>query len=381
MRREFLCLHSATTTLREYPSGQASDEQEAKTSRPPRRREQEEKRRLAVMSELKLRPTEKHRAGEAREKKRNSDGEAVASGWCPVYTHHMRGKTYLGLFVAIVVLALSSRSRGMDPARQHSQSPETLTIGRAMEMFYGNYDAEKHESVASLPREKTPFRAPGEEQMIAKALFHAFSTNAGEGVFILVTYAVPADEGGFDCHACAPTIGMAVFSQEGMQWRLVDSSRAVTISGGWGKPSTDVRVVRIGPKRSAVEITDIWTGQGETTKELQLLIPWNGTVNVGLERIIADDNKGLCGPDGDQACYANHRTVNFVHEGIANLYSLQLKLTGTDLPDSSAAASAPARMVRGVEMLRFDNGKYVQVWRRGDLTTIDHAVAKQEGLK
>ena len=38
-------------------------------------------------------------------------------------------------------------------------------------------------------------------------------------------------------------------------------------------------------------------GSGQTRALLQLLIPWNGTVTPGLERIIAADSRGACDQD------------------------------------------------------------------------------------
>jgi hypothetical protein len=114
---------------------------------------------------------------------------------------------------------------------------------------------------------------------------------------------------------------------------------------------------------------------------LKLLIPWNGAVNLALERIVADDNGGACGPEEALPCYANHRTVSFIPNEQVEYYNLELKLTGTDLPVSDADTSKRARKVSGLEILKFEKGKYVQVSRQGDLTNADHAVAKWEGLK
>jgi hypothetical protein len=65
----------------------------------------------------------------------------------------------------------------------------------------------------------------------------------------------------------------------------------------------------------------------------------------------------------------------------ADYYDLELKLTGTDLPASQTTPINRARKVSGVEILRLEKGKYVQISRQGDLTTVDRAVQGQEGLK
>ncbi len=285
------------------------------------------------------------------------------------------------LACAVLIFASGCHKQSTELSPEQSETKEAFEIAQAMKMLYGNYDVKKQTSVASLPKEKSSFPAAGEEQMTVRPLFHAFSGDAGAHNFLLVTYAVPARDESYDCHACAPTIGMAVFSQKGMKWTIDASNRAVTFAGEWGRPPTDIQLVQIGPNRRAVKVIDVGQGNGETTAVLQLLIPWNGTVNLGLERIVADDDKGLCDSSGGLPCYANRRTVTFVPKDKVEYYDLELKLSGTDLPVSDAAASRRVRKVNGLETLKFENGKYVQISRQGDLTYVDDAVAKREDLK
>ena len=75
-------------------------------------------------------------------------------------------------------------------------------------------------------------------------------------------------------------------------------------------------------------------------------------------------------------CYANQRTVRFVPNGKVEYYGLELELTGTDLAKTAGTATQ-AREVHGIETLKFENGKYLQVSRQGDLTTADRALAER----
>jgi hypothetical protein len=290
----------------------------------------------------------------------------------------LRTRSSSTLLAATLIIASGCHKQSTELSREQFQTNEAFDVAQAMRMVYGNYDLKKQTSVASLPKEKSSFPAAGEEQMTVRAFFNAFSGDAGAQSFVLLTYAVPTRDG-FDCHACAPTIGMAVFSQKGLKWTMDASNRAITISGGWGKPPTDIQLVQIGPNRQAVKIIDVGGGQGETVAVLQLLIPWNDTVNLGLERIIADDDNGLCDPNG-LPCYANRRTVTFIPKDKVEYYDLELKLTGTDLTKTNAATFR-ARRVSGLETLKVENGKYVLLSRQGDLTTIDRVVAEREGLR
>lgn len=276
----------------------------------------------------------------------------------------------------MLILASGCHKQSAELSPGQSETNEAFDIVQAMKMLYGNYDMKKQTSVASLPKEKSSFPAAGEEQMTIRMLFNAFSGDAGAQSFVLVTYAVPTSGQTFDCHACAPTIGMAIFSQKGLKWTVDASNRAITSSGEWGKPPTDIQLVQVGPNRRAVKFIDVGGGQGETTAVLQLLIPWNGTVDLGLEQIIADDNKGGCDSKGGLPCYANHRSVTFIRNDHVEFYDLELKLTGTDFPLSDTSAPMRVRKVRGLQTFKFENGKYVQVSRQGDLTSVEVFVEK-----
>jgi hypothetical protein len=293
----------------------------------------------------------------------------------------LRAKCYLPLIATVFIFASGCHKQSPALSPEQPDANKVFDIAQAMKVLYGNYDVKTQTSVTSLPREKSSLPGAGEQQMTVRVLFNAYGVDAGPKSLVLVTFAVPSSGEAFDCHACSPTIGMAVFSQKGLKWIMDASNRAVTFAGEWGKPPKDIQLVQIGPNRHAVEVVDVGKGNGESTAVLQILIPWNGNVNLGLERIIADDDKGLCDSRGGLACYANRRTVTFIPKDKVEYYDLELKLTGTDLPPSDATASRRARKVNGLETLKFENGRYVQISRHGDLTCVDAAVAKRENLR
>jgi hypothetical protein len=253
-----------------------------------------------------------------------------------------------------------------------------IDVARAMAAYCGNYDEQKKQCLVALAQPTPDGRFPEATQMVVRPVFSSFGREAGRPTFTLVTDAVPVNEP-FDCHACSPTIGMAIFAGSDSKWKIEASNQQVTDAGAWGKPPSDIQIVQIGPSRSAVEIKDTGEGQGETTRSLTLLVPWNGTINVALERIIADDDAGDCGVEGGLPCYSNHRTVTFLRTNNAEYYDMELELEGNDLDDATRPFKAIP--VHGVERLTLQDGKYRQAFRRGDLTMVDKVVAKREGLK
>jgi hypothetical protein len=246
-----------------------------------------------------------------------------------------------------------------------------------MTMFYGNFDPDRQTSTVTFST-TDPVRVHG-EPMTVRPLFHTVGSCEDAQSFVLVTYAVPKRDEEYYCHACAPTLGMAVFARKGSTWTLTASNRAVTDAGKFGKPPKSVELIEIGTSRQAVQIKDTGEG-GETTTVLLILVPWNDTVNLALERIIGDDDQGMCDPKS-LPCYSNHRIVALLRNPNGEYSDIELRLTGTDLPASDSPGVRRARKVSGVEILKFENGKYRQVSRSGNLTTVDRVVAEREGLK
>lgn len=290
----------------------------------------------------------------------------------------MLAKCHFALLAALLVF-VSGCGKQISTSKAKSGPDEVFGVAQAMKVLYGNYDAKSQTSLATLPRGVSSLPGPGLEPMTIRVLLNAFTSGAGAKTFVLVTYAVPTS-GDFACHGCGPTIGMATFSEKGGTWAIDASNRAITSSGGWGEPSKDLKLVQIGPNHTGVTITDVGGGQGETTAVLQILVPWRATVNLALERIISDNDAGACAPDG-LPCYSNLRTITFVRDANSDYYHIETTLSGTDLPASDNPRVGVAKSVSGVEILKFDNGKYVQVSRSGDLTSVDRAMAEQEGLK
>jgi hypothetical protein len=264
--------------------------------------------------------------------------------------------------------------------RRKSES-EQFGIGQAMAMLYGNFDASKGTSTTTFKRADSVYTY--DEPMAVRSLFQAFVNEDGQKKFVILTYAVPSRDEKYYCHACAPTIGMAVYRKEQERWVLSASKRAVTDSGSFGKPPQSVELVEIGANRHAVKIEETDEGNGETTKVLTLVVPWKNSISVALERIIADDNEGMC-DDADKGllpCYSNQRKILFFPNQKSNYFDIELTLSGTDLLASEKPRLWRARKVKGKEVLSFQYGRYVQVSRSGDLTKLDQAVADRENLK
>jgi hypothetical protein len=284
----------------------------------------------------------------------------------------------LGLLAVFLFLAPVSHA-GQSPTSlpKNSKTGEAFGVAQAMRMFYGNYDVREQTSITRLPKNTTSLPDPGDEQMTVRVLFKSFVGEPFARRLFLLTYAIPSNDETYECHLCAPVIGMSVFNWNGGKWTMDASNRAITLAGEWGKPPRHIELVQIGSNLTGVKIVDVSKGNGETTALLDILVPWNHTVKLGLQRTIADDDKGLCDPTG-LPCYQNHRTINFVRYDDAEYFDIELKLTGTDLPLNDSNPQSKSRKVSGLEIFRFDNGTYRLVSQDGDRTYFDDAVAKRK---
>jgi len=256
----------------------------------------------------------------------------------------------------------SAQDKKVSQSPRESLATDSSDIAQAMELFYGNYDVKNQTSAALLPQ----WRLPAEVPMTVKPLFHAFYSDAGAGSFVLVTYAVPAN---FVGHAAAPTIGIAFLSGTGTTWKIEASNRAATYAGEWGDPPTGgIELVQIGPNHHGVKMTDSGGGQGAVTTLMELLVPWNGMVTVGLKRVVGNNDFGMCDVEGPHLpCFENHREISFIRDDKAEYYDLKVELTGTDLVGTDGR-NMEARPVNGVEIFKFQDGGYVSSSHQGDVT-------------
>jgi len=290
----------------------------------------------------------------------------------------MRIPIFLLLPAAIFTFTSGCRDGSAELLHEKPVGQPTLELPDAMTMLFGNFDV-KTQSSTALMEDKSATKHD-RKPMIVRSLFRTGTIQAGEQRLVLVTYSVPRGET-FDCHQCSPTIGMAVFSQSQRHWSVEASDASVTESGSWGRPPTNVQLLQIGPERQAIQIREVYRGGGETTTILQVLVPWKGGIRLGLYRVISDDDLGGCGDPELLPCYSNRRTLNFIPMGEAEYYDVELRLAGTDLPESDTLPANKARVVRGLEILTFQDGKYVRASRRGDVTSEDHFVGGGEDVQ
>jgi len=293
-------------------------------------------------------------------------------------------------FLIVLALIPGIRAAGKaeaqaKPPAHELQVPAGFNLATGMSLLFGNFNLGTNSSNYDIPQTtvldlKGSFFEIGDE-IIVRPFWISAADEGGMRKIVLLTYAVPArhDQQStnetadhFDCHACSPLLGAAIFVQIGSTWAVESSRTAVSRAGAWGDPPSDVQIVSIGPHRSGIEITNSDAGQGETTTARWVLVPWNGKVNEAALRLISDDDKGGCGKDAEGfPCYANRKKMTFVAGKNPEYYDILLVLTGTDLTDGKPLRT---RSVQGFERLSFEDGIYKTTHRSGDITSAERAI-------
>jgi hypothetical protein len=257
------------------------------------------------------------------------------------------------LILLAAIFALAAQSARPQTAPAPLTIPAGFDLAFAMNALYWNYDTAGGTSTSTAPLtglEYTNFQAG--QKVSVKPFFAAADSTTSE-VF-LATFAVPAD-GEFDCHACAPLVGVAVFEKSGAAWKVEASEKPDIIFGQYGNPAK-AQLFQVGPSHSGIELSDTDGGQGVADSHVMFLVPWKGGFSQAYAGIVASNNSDYCGPQADSPCYAYKSNLKFVKGDNADYYDFAIESSGTNLPSSGTGA---LEKMSGVEQLHFVDGKYI----------------------
>ena len=283
--------------------------------------------------------------------------------------------------LALVTVAGCRRPAPPKPA------PAEFVLDDAMQHWYGRYDVSTRTARANLP-EHTPLDlagtdfAPGDPVDIT-AIFDVAYTQSNRPRHVVVTAAVPhrSDKPGrpgddmFDCLACQPVIGMAVFTLRNNSWLLESENPAADLAGSGGN-SPQVQLVTLGSDVHGGRLESGFTATDEASRRMSLLVPWHETVERAFTVETAHSNGNACGPESPmrEPCYAWQRAVAFVPVPGQQYDDITVTTLGPEAP-----ATGPARVGRtagavrgksqpptiptaipftGMERYRFREGRY-----------------------
>ncbi len=227
-------------------------------------------------------------------------------------------------------------------------------VRKALELVYGSYDYQKKYTKWKLTKEDlksnngsvtfdagTVYTGPNLAQSFVQG---------GVQRFILTTETVPAR---YDCHACAPLIGAATFSQQGDGWQLDAVTKAISTMGSFGSGPKG-KLIKIGADRYGVVFHDGGMNQGISGEAVVII----AEVGESLREILTiseygGDNSGACGEEL-AACWKYSSKMDFEPGPNPDYYDIKVTTSGTREDDNGNVRQANA-----LKKYTFVDGKYV----------------------
>lgn len=235
-------------------------------------------------------------------------------------------------------------------------APAKFVLDDAIQHWYGRYDTSARTARGNLPEHPaidlagTDF-APTDPVDIT-TIFDAAYNQGGHPRHVVVTAAVPhrSDKPGrpgddqFNCLACRPVIGTAVFTLRNNSWLLESENPAVDMAGRQGAPP-QVQLVTLGTDVHGIRLESEFDARDQASRSTSLLIPWHESVERAFTAKTAESNRDACGPDSPlrDPCYAWQRAIAFVPVPGQQYDDLTVTTTGTQLPPETLSTPSHAR--------------------------------------
>ena len=178
-------------------------------------------------------------------------------------------------------------------------------------------------------------------------LFTTYQENAQDKA-ILIAASIPSE--GWDCHACSPTIGGAVFIKTSVGWQMTFAQLDITSFGSFGSAPAG-QLVQIGAERYGAMFETTYMGQGYATNTLYLIAEVNRQLQVAFNVVTQQGNMAACGP-GLEECWSWVSQVEFVSDGQPEFFPLRITSSGTRLENGQVTNFAE------VKLYNFDGTTY-----------------------
>ncbi|MGA3134658.1 MAG: hypothetical protein ABSC88_01560 [Terracidiphilus sp.] len=246
---------------------------------------------------------------------------------------------------------------------------EPISRDEALKQIYSQYDAGKETAkwVCTKDQEREtahegwPCWKEYSTVSISVELIAEVQEGSAEKVY-LVTSAKPANNpNGYDCHACAPAIGVGVFTWQAEHWVLESANAAVGFYGGWGSPPW-IELMQVGPEKHGLLLSFDDMGQGYAWSFKRLLTPLGKTISDVWSIETEKDNLGAIDPDdklNKQVPYRSTAAFKFYADlsydgGSPDYYDIEVISRGEDRADFDH----PMKHENWTEIYRFKDGKY-----------------------
>lgn len=262
------------------------------------------------------------------------------------------------LWLSVLCLGLAGASWAQEP----------LSSNAALKQLYRDYDpATKTATWVCTKAQQQPLHegwscSEGLTKVsVSVELISQLNEGDTDKTYVIAS-ATPANEpNGYDCHACAPAIGVAVFAWRQSQWQLESANAALGFYGGFGEAPT-VDLVTIGMQKHGAMLWHQDIAQGYAWSNRWLLAPLNKDVQQVWSIQDENDNLGNVDPTdklADHIAYRAVATIRFLVNEEATgepgpYFDIEVISRGKDREDSDH----PMKNENWTEVYRFHAGKY-----------------------
>lgn len=240
----------------------------------------------------------------------------------------------------------------------------------ALTVVYG-----AHEPWSDLRASRLGFFQSGAD--FIQPLYHASYVEGGVDKHVVIATLTPRPRSEYDCHACTPMLGGAVFRREGDMWRIESTGLKIEQGHAWfdglhGR----LTLVRVGPDRHGLlqQIDDV--AQGNESKRASLIFDVDGVLASRLiAPPVAGPGPGTCGMP------AQHLKVDILETGAGNtnlaavagrasasepgFYEVAVdalwNVGGCEYMEGGSRARSYGRACHRTTRYRYRDGTYVQV--------------------
>ncbi len=234
-----------------------------------------------------------------------------------------------------------------------------LSEAQAMKMIYGNYNsAMKHASWEniSFPNKEIDGYFKERKGFVKTISLITFQENGKNKVFLL-TKTIPTNIP-FDCHACLPLIGAAVFTENNNHWKIEAQNQFIMYDGEYGELPV-VELIQVGQNKFGLSLE--FNHVAERDKELSLLIPYKKNILQAHKETVYYENFNDCTFSETIPCEAYTAAVNFEKSNEDDYYNFKVKKFGTTYSEKRNKSMPVDETIT----YKFMNGKYKEINHAG----------------
>lgn len=247
---------------------------------------------------------------------------------------------------------------------------DPLPQDEALRQIYNNYDAKTKTAqwVCTDAQKKSQEIHEGwacdQENAavsIAALLMAEVQESGTTRVYVAASAKPTNSPGGYECHMCAPAIGVGVFAGRGEHWILESANAAVGFYGSWGGPPS-VDLVKAGPEKHGLILWAGYAGQGYSSSNKVLVVPLDKSVSEVWRIDDEKDNYGAYDPTGKFGPRIRYRSWAAFRFALSQDRSGHLReFFDIEVSSRGRDEEGPAISLRSenwTETYRFNDGKY-----------------------